>query len=65
LTKALYSSRMAIEIKKSKINTFTNWCKKQGFDSVTTDCIEKGKKSKDKKIVKKATFAGNARKWNK
>jgi len=56
---------MAIEIKISKKNTFTQWCKKQGFDSVTNACIKKGKDSKDTSIVKKATFAGNARKWKK
>ena len=56
---------MAIEIKKSKKNTFTQWCKRQGFDSVTDDCIKKGKASKETSIVKKATFAANARKWKK
>jgi hypothetical protein len=55
---------MAIKIKKSKIGSFTDWCKKQGFDGVTKKCIAKGKKSKDKRIAKKATFADNAKKWD-
>jgi len=54
-----------INIKKSKEGTFTAWCKRQGYGGVTADCIRKGKASKNPAIVKKATFAGNARKWNK
>lgn len=54
---------MAIEIKKSKIGSFKDWCKRHGFDGATQQCINKGKKSKDKRIVKKATFADNAKKW--
>ena len=55
---------MEINIKKSRIGSFTDWCKKHGYNGVTKDCIEKGKKAKDKRIRKKATFADNARKWN-
>ena len=55
---------MAIEIKKSKVGSFKQWCKNQGFDGVNKKCIDKGKKSKDKRIVKKATFADNAKKWD-
>ena len=53
-----------IHIKKSKRGSFTKWCKSQGFDGVTEECIRKGKASKDPRIRKKANFAANARKWN-
>jgi len=58
-------AKSGIHIKKSKRGTFTKWCKSQGYSGVTTECIAKGKKSKSSAIRKKATFAGNARKWNK
>lgn len=48
-----------IHIKKKNRGSFTRWCK----GKVTEECIAKGKKSKDPKIRKRATFAANARKW--
>jgi len=48
-----------IYIKPSKRGSFTAWCKRQGFDSVTAECVARGKASKDKRIQKKAIFAGN------
>lgn len=58
-------ARRKIRIKPSKRGTFTAWCKRQGYSSVTLACIAKGKRSKSAAIRKKATFAGNARKWKK
>lgn len=46
-------------IKKSNVGKFTDYCN----GKVTQSCIDKGKASKDKKIVKRAVFAENARKW--
>ena len=48
-----------------KEGTFTAWCKRQGFGSVTQACITKGLASKDPRIRKKANFARNAAKWKK
>ena len=50
-----------IYIKPSKRGSFTKYC----GGRVTSACISRGKKSKSKAIRKKATFAANARKWNK
>lgn len=55
--------KSGIVIKKSKEGGFTAWCKAQGFDGVTAECIAKGKASKDARIRRKATFAANARKF--
>ena len=57
-----------INIKASREGTFTDWCKRQGYDvsdGVPMACIRKGLKSKDPRIRKKANFARNARKWGK
>jgi hypothetical protein len=47
-----------IHIKKKNRGKFTEYC----GGKVTEECIEKGKRSKDPKIRKRATFADNARK---
>ena len=51
-------------IAKNKQGTFTAWCKRKGYGGVNTACISAGKNNKNPAIVKKATFAGNARNWN-
>lgn len=48
-----------INIKKKNRGKFTDYC----GGKVTKECIEKGKRSSDPKIRKRATFADNARKW--
>ena len=58
-------SKKKIEIKPSKRGSFEKWCKSKGYGGVTSKCIAQGKKSKSSAIRKKATFAQNARKWNK
>lgn len=55
--------KSGIKIKKSKEGSFLAWCKRQGFKSVTLECIRKGLASKSAAIRKKANFARNARKW--
>jgi hypothetical protein len=50
-----------IHIKESTKGSFTKYCK----GKVTQECIDKAKRSKDKKLVKKAVFAENSRKWAK
>ena len=49
----------SIHIKKKNRGKFTDYC----GGEVTQGCIEKGKRSSDPKIRKRATFADNARKW--
>lgn len=49
-----------IKIKESTKGSFTKYCK----GKVTQDCIDKAKKSGNKKLIKKAVFAENARKWS-
>ena len=46
-----------IHIKKKNRGKFTEYC----GGKVTQECIAKGKKSKDPKIRKRATFAQNVR----
>ena len=48
-----------IHIKESQKGSFTKWC----GGNVTSECIQRGKNSSNPKIRKKATFAGNVRKW--
>lgn len=50
-----------IHIKKKNRGKFTEYC---GGD-VTDECIQRAKKSGNKKLIKRATFAQNARKWSK
>ena len=57
--------KSGIKIDPKKEGTFTAWCKRQGFDGVTMECIEKGLKDDNPLIRKKANFARNARKWRK
>jgi len=54
-----------IEIKKENKGKFTKYCKDMGESGVTEKCIAKGKASKNAKTRKRATFAKNARSWNK
>lgn len=48
-----------IHIKKKNRGKFTDYCD----GKVTQECIDKAKRSEDKKLVKRAVFAENARKW--
>lgn len=50
-----------IHIKKENRGKFTDYC----GGKVTSECISKGKNSPNPTIRKRATFAANARKWNK
>lgn len=50
-----------IKIKKANRGKFTEYC----GGKVTSKCITKGKNSSNPKIRKRATFAANARRWNK
>ena len=54
-----YKKGGRIHIKKKNRGKFTEYC----GGKVTEECIARGKKSKDPKIRKRATFAANARKW--
>lgn len=49
-----------IHIKKKNKGTFTKYCK----GKVTNECIQRAKRSGNKKLIKKAVFAENARKWS-
>ena len=48
-----------IHIKKKNRGKFTEYC----GGEVTNKCIQKAKKSGNSKLVKRAVFAQNARKW--
>jgi hypothetical protein len=49
-----------IHIKKKNRGKFTAYC----GGNVTSECIAKAKASGNKTLIKRATFAANARKWN-
>ena len=53
--------KKGIRIKKKNRGSFTKYCK----GKVTQGCIDKAKRSGNTKLVKKAVFAENARKWTK
>lgn len=48
-----------IHIKKENRGKFTDYC----GGKVTSACIQKAKRSGNKTLIKRATFAQNARKW--
>lgn len=50
-----------IHIKEKNKGSFTKYCK----GKVTQECIDKAKKSGNKKLIKKAVFAENSRSWAK
>ena len=50
-----------IYIKKENRGKFTDYC----GGKVTNECIRRAKASGNPKLVKRATFAANARKWHK
>lgn len=50
-----------IHIKKKNRGKFTEYC----GGKVTDTCIKKAKASGNPKLIKRATFAANVRKWNK
>jgi len=50
-----------IHIKKKNKGTFTKYCN----GKVTQACIDKAKRSGNKKLIKRAVFAENSRKWAK
>lgn len=50
-----------IHIKKENRGKFTEYC----GGKVTSECIQRGKNSSNPTIRKRATFAANARRWNK
>ena len=56
---------MAIKIKKENVGKFTEYCKSKGYGGVTSKCISEGKASNSPAIRKRATFAKNAKSWNK
>lgn len=52
-------AKKGIKIKKENRGKFTDYC----GGKVTDECIRKAKSSGNKKLIKRATFAENARKW--
>ncbi len=61
--RARAKGKSGIYIKKSKVGSFTAYCKRKGFAGVTGRCIAMGKASSNAAIRKKANFASSARKW--
>lgn len=58
---AFFKNGSKINIKKENRGSFTKYCK----GNVTNECIQKAKRSGNKKLIKKAVFAENSRKWSK
>lgn len=56
---SLYKKGNKIHIKKENRGKFTSYC----GGKVTDACIKKAKASGNPTLVKRATFAENARKW--
>ena len=50
-----------IHIKKKNRGKFTEYC----GGEVTDKCIQKAKKSGNSKLIKRAVFAQNSRRWSK
>lgn len=59
--KLIPRAKSGIHIKKQNRGKFTEYC----GGKVTDECIQKAKRSGNLKLIKRATFAQNARKWNK
>ena len=57
----VYYAKSGIKIKKSNQGLFTKYCN----GKVTQACIDKAKRSGNKKLIKRAVFAENSRKWAK
>ena len=54
-------AKSGIKIKKKNRGLFTKYCN----GKVTQECIDKAKRSGNKKLIKRAVFAENSRKWSK
>ena len=61
ITKHKNGGKMKIHIKKKNRGKFTSYC----GGKVTQSCIDKAKASGNAKLVKRAIFAENSRKWDK
>lgn len=62
MSSIIYSkSGSKIHIKEKNKGSFTRYCK----GKVTQECIDKAKKSGNKKLIKKAVFSENSRSWAK
>ena len=59
MTKHKNGGKMKLHIKKKNEGKFTSYC----GGKVTQDCIDKAKASGNSKLVKRAVFAENVRKW--
>ena len=62
--KKLYKINFIVENEKPKIEikhpgAFTSWCKSQGFDGVTCECICKAMSTDNPTLHKRANFAYN------
>jgi ribosomal protein L9 len=58
-------SKSGIHLKEANKGKFTLYCKRKGYGSVTNECIANAKKSNNATLVKRATFASNAKHWSK
>ena len=57
--RTIYKSGGSIHIKPENRGKFTEYC----GGKVTDECIQRAKRSGNKKLIKRAVFAENARKW--
>ena len=54
-------AKSGIKIKKKNRGLFTKYCN----GKVTQECIDKAKRSGNKKLIKRAVFVQNSRSWSK
>ena len=57
----LATSGSGIELNPKNKGKFTEYCKNQGYRGVTEQCIRDAKKTGDTTLIRRATFAWNAR----
>jgi len=62
---SLAKSKAAISINPKNAGKFTDYCKSLGLNSVTQECIDKGKTSKSGEVRKRAMAAENVKKFDK
>lgn len=58
-----FKNGSTIRIKKSRVGSLTEWCKRRGYSGCTEECKRKAASSNDSRIRKKGQFTINASRW--
>lgn len=53
-----------IKIKETNKGKFTEYCKRKGYEGVTSKCEEEGLASRLSEVRKMAQFSKNSKEWN-